>query len=407
MTLREKEINDALSLGNVRVLRSIVKPALSNEDWCKAAPLRPAGPKVQESRWVETQLKVAAEKGAKSRAKNWQWRIEEAIRQNPDWYPVMDTLTIAPIHYGNIRKVLQENWQQYLTRVQEAVGKHISDDYKQFRNTKKESYCCYAATVEKASRWHIHVIWLFKDMPDSWKRDPNTLSGPRPEKREIGQLKQYWPEGFSTPKAVRYHINDVWGQLGWRWPTKGGKPIKAGSPGQVAAYIAKYITKDQNRKGPVKWRTRATTNLGLHRLATKIASLPTNLLRPLCQTQHLVYKSLKRTHWPTMPIRRLAWRERLHRLLDCQSPQRVSRVSSIAVKSTNRKPSLIQSLRATEALMQTLGGEFAAWLAWQECLTNDSFSNRIATAQQVMIQFLDTPNNTTSYQHGGTTHATI
>ena len=107
-------------------------------------------------------------------------------------------------------------------------------------------------------RNHIHTIQIYSEGPKDWKIDPNQGEA-IPYKTELIAPKKLWKYGFSTPKPVRFDINDRWTKEGLTWPTdKKGIPKQTTLPIQMAFYMAKYITKELStkRKDNTKWRTK-------------------------------------------------------------------------------------------------------------------------------------------------------
>ena len=140
---------------------------------------------------------------------------------------VFDTLTWRdpPSH---LQGDIQIAWTHYLKRIRRRIGAAVYGSERKAQRQRTTDYVHYQCVVEHGSqtgRLHMHVVWFFRDLPSSWKQDPNT--GLRvPRRREIEGMKEEWHEGFSVPIAVRTGPRDVWSDLGWRWPVHNGEPAK-------------------------------------------------------------------------------------------------------------------------------------------------------------------------------------
>lgn len=294
---------------------SVLQQKLKNEDfygvnkrdWIPEGHLDPKVKKVLEY--------MASGKSGQMR-KEIVYRCAEAAidAYDNDWFVIMDTLTLEHHYRIDPQEVLgTDGWRKYKERFCYNIAKSVYGDRTKARKARRDDYIGYCATVEHGKNGdnpHIHVLWFCRNVPDSWKRDPN--SGLRlPIRREIDPAKDLWEYGFSTPVAVRLHPFDAWGKLGFVWPIdkKTKTPIPCYGPAGAGAYIAKYIGKEVN----VKWRTRIriSHNLGKRRITEAIRKLPTCLLRPLSKCSLLPSIGFSKT--PTTLWKRLSVKERLRR----------------------------------------------------------------------------------------------
>lgn len=223
-------------------------------------------------------LKLA---GNKARAFELSFRLTDEIteRAAEGWYIVFQTLTVDQEGYPHVFSQGSQAWRNYIQTVDRIIGAHVHGSVRKAAKAKADSpYHSYFAVVERGGlhgRHHIHVIHCFRDIPDSWKRDPNHGRAVA-HKREIVGLKGFWKHGWAIPIACRFGIDDAFSQLGWIWPVKRDgkvfKPIERKPALALARYVTKYIHKSYGSdKGDYQWRTRLSRGCGLSKLRATIA----------------------------------------------------------------------------------------------------------------------------------------
>jgi len=222
--------------------------------------------------WILDAMAKVKKKGLQARVSEMSWRLKEEIelRVSQGWYCVFNTLTVRNEDYTKVFETGSRLWAFYIRDIDRIVGSLVHGSIPKAAKLRVESpYHTYFGVVERGSRagrLHIHVVHLMKEIPPSWKRDPNRGSAV-PEKRIIDPLREFWPYGWSMPTAARFSGEDPFGRLGWRWPVKNKLPITAKPPAALAFYLAKYITKSYaSDKGNEQWRTRMSRGFGQQRI---------------------------------------------------------------------------------------------------------------------------------------------
>ena len=338
-----------------------VEAQKSNEDHYPQAD--PLPPRVKDDPWVEKQLEQAAEFQRIRRRNEWTFRGQQECERamSLGWYAVMDTLTFDDTHVGNWVELCTKGWTEYVKRLKTVIVEAAGIE----KDAPVESYLSYVACVEigEAGRPHMHVLWFARDIPWTWKIDPN--AGTRvPVRREIGGAKSLWQYGFSAPIAVRHNVNDVWGQLGWQWPydNKRKRWLESDDGSKIGGYIAKYVTKQQTEGGR-SWRIRSSKGFGRRRLNKVVRQLSDSALRtlsrnPLSQVDHLGMR---------IPIRMLKSAARRARLLrKWDSVRTRTRLCWRLWTGMPSRMTLPQQLRTMLLLALKQGVEFA--VSWAQCV---------------------------------------
>ena len=281
-------------------------------------------------------------------------RIEDEVvyRSRLGWFIVFNSLTVAPHHYDKVFAPGSTCWRDYIKEVTRAVGASIYGTKRKadlMRGT--EPYHTYFAVVERGGengRLHIHVLHCFRDMPDSWKSDPNKGS-PVPKAREVTRLKGYWKYGFSTPIAVRYSGSDAFSRIGWKWPVvipKGKKtfePYMAKQPMAMARYMCKYLSKSyESRKGMKQWRTRISRKFGLTRITMLVSRLTDAELADLIDSASALPMVKERT-FPKRTLRLQLIRENVKRL-KCGSGSPML-IPEKLLKALRAQPPIVERMR--------------------------------------------------------------
>lgn len=219
-------------------------------------------------------------------------------RHNEGWYTVFNTLTVSPECYttifpgGNLSDTVY--FKRYIQSLKRLATRVTGlPDNQCFRY-----WTC--GEISPNGRLHFHQILMFKDIPDSWKVDPNNRCNGG-NKREIDALKPYWKFGFSSPCAIRTGVNDVYSRLGWSLPCnpKTGK-IACMSLERVVNYVTGYLTKNigGNKQWKIQIRIRKSQSLGkdfLQRMVNQLAPYTKNLPQLTRTLNHLLTPSCSLT----------------------------------------------------------------------------------------------------------------
>jgi len=270
-------------------------------------------------------------------------------KRHQGWYPIFNTLTVAPEHLDKVFEKGSRCWRNHIRKVKRAVQIEVYGSVREAQN--QPEVLTYFACVERGSetgRLHIHCLMWLKALPAGW-RDPNSRFSytsthpPAPALREIQELKEYWNYGFSSPIAVRTSADDPYSKLGWRFPVARDElgnysAIKTSDIRAICYYVVKYLVKDQDLDlsgGKKLWRLRQTRNHGLNQLKA--------ILNKLTQTQILQLMRLNRIpiqmfdRWiPTRLIKRLMVKVMLSRM----KPRRIHLLlMAIKPKATLLPPS--------------------------------------------------------------------
>ena len=267
-----------------------------------------------------------------SRKASWVSRVSAEAEEANDngWYMIFDTLTVnrdIACPYKVFANGME--FSKYIQRVEEVVRQACGYSQAHRGGPPRRSYARHFCRFEQGTEGrnpHGHVVWFLQDVPEEWKVDPN-LKLHDPRKQEIEGMKQMWPWGFSTPKAVRCR-GDVWSDKHrWKWPIKqDGSRLALNGPDVCGRYVAKYLSKGDCE---LKWtqRVKATRGLGLSRLRQALKMLSTRLLRGLaCPSlpMHQATQHLFRIPYNLSLLRKEALLERASRCLAGRTSQMVS-----------------------------------------------------------------------------------
>ena len=273
---------------------------------------------------------------ALGRQSEWKWRIANHAEeyQEKGWYPFFITLTVDPQMHDP-----EEVWREgralrrYIRRLCNVVTSELElPKVHKTPGMQESDYITYVGVIEHGkSREHHHghfLIWM-KEIPDSWKSDPNKgLSPSERINRENKHLRYYWGEPHPdnpkimipysdarlSPALYFRSVGDVWSKLGHVTPVdKNGKPVRIGTARQSGSYVTKYLAKDFKEW---KHRVKATRNLGKKRLINRIRYLTDSQVEALTwrATNHNTSHSLTMIHSvPLVLTRRLARQEHFYR----------------------------------------------------------------------------------------------
>lgn len=228
-------------------------------------------------------VKQIKDEGQASWTRNKSWRLECAIKEaiHSGWYIIFDTLTVREID-GGVFTTGSKIWGNYIRQLRRQIGIELYGSKKEA--DKKQDYHKYCTVTEeggKNGRLHLHTIHLCKEIPETWKADPN-MGRRIPNKRLVGGMMKYWEHGFSFPIAIRTGEFDAWGRLGWVWPVEGenNELIPITESGAMAGYLAKYLN-----KGTTTWRTKMTRKLGTTLITETVNRLNKTQMETLLKTE--------------------------------------------------------------------------------------------------------------------------
>jgi hypothetical protein len=209
-----------------------------------------------------------------ARKKELLFRLENEImlRKSQGWYMIFNTLTVDRDHYGSVFSAGSAAWNDYIRRVERAIGIEIYGTARQAQQEKSTNpYHKYFAVVEEggeSGRLHIHCLHFMRELPPGWY-DPN-ISKEIPCDELLYCMRQYWPYGSSEPKMVRFNRDDAYGKLRFRWPSiKDGLnyvPRQIQDAQGLVIYMGKYMAKQllaPKGKDDYIWRVRLSRKLGL------------------------------------------------------------------------------------------------------------------------------------------------
>lgn len=272
-----------------------------------------------------------AESAVSCRRSMWQYRsavvVEELVVER-GWYPIFGTYTVDPSITDAMGLDCRDDlwtktdaWDRFL----KSVKYEVADACGLGRNSGKwppvADWFQYFGVLEHGKSLkhpHVHVLFLCRNIPRSWKRDPNLkpFCKSRTE-RDITPLSALWPYG-SQCMSVGVHMVGSWFTNNWLPPqeVRDGKLVecRCGNADAVAKYIGKYI-----QKGTKQWnhRTKCTKSLGMSGLRRSISQIQSEELlkglayKPLDYSQALVLESRSRCPWNL--IRKLSRQELLRR----------------------------------------------------------------------------------------------
>ena len=230
----------------------------------------------------------------------WNWRIAQEVeeKQKAGWYPFFVTLTLDPSlvekEYESTLDFWQKGreWRRWLRSLVKVVCDELGHP-PAHKRTKlwpyrpESNYLTYVGVIEHGkSREHHHahvLVWL-REIPDSWKQDPNRyIANPKKRiNRRCRELETKWKWSRSGLSPANYFRckGDVWSMLGHGYPVdeKTGKPVIVGGPRQAASYVTKYLQKEHKEW---KHRIKATRNLGMLTIKKQIEKLDNQTVEAL------------------------------------------------------------------------------------------------------------------------------
>lgn len=299
-------------------------------------------------------LKISNQ-GIRTQALRTRIELELIYRSHLDWFPIFNTLTVSDAHYTDVFKPGSRAFENYIRRFVREICKSI---YGRAIKPNREQVHTYFAVVERGGqtgRLHFHVLHLCRALPFG-ARDPN-IGLAIGDRRIIDSIRNYWPHGFSSPIAVRFDSNDVYGRIGWRWPLKRDGQhhvsLEASTQAQLANYLAKYITK--SHKENYRWRTKTSQHFG----KTIISEAMTLVSQRTLET-HLTsvtshhHLTIGKITFPAKTVQQEATRELLRRLQQPKKKNDSERLTKLkSLISLNPRPTVVEHLRTLTRTTKT------------------------------------------------------
>jgi len=229
-------------------------------------------------------------------------RVECQYRYKQGWYFVFNTLTVDNNYLSDVFSNGSAVWTNYIRSIDRMFGIKSFGDWRTALRQRKlgNEFHQYFAVVERGGetgRLHIHVLHMFKDLPDQFV-DPNY--GARiPVSREIDYMKSFWKYGYSSPIAVRFNSSDAYAKKFWRWPVEkmpkvGYVSLETSDIERMINYVGKYISKtlDQpiNSKEVIRWRIRKSRTMSKQVLQVLVDKLKVKELALVMVVNPIVLK---------------------------------------------------------------------------------------------------------------------
>lgn len=278
----------------------------------------------EESRKLNNLLKS----GAKNTNRNeWSYRLITAMNENINngWFPLFGTYTVDP-------KMLPEGcvtrddlwkktpaWDRFIKRFKTAVAESCGYGRKPSKWPLGHTFFQYFAIIEHGASGehpHVHVLFMLKDIPKSWKIDPNSKN--IRTIRDIAGASALWPHGWKRLTCGVF-CSGSWFAENWIPPIddKTGHAIEIGSVDAMAFYVTKYMQKGETKK----WnhRVKATKSLGLRKLQESLTKIDSaSMVRMLAcrQESYSVMMEIQAlTQIPLSLVRKcskIEWQKRLY-----------------------------------------------------------------------------------------------
>jgi hypothetical protein len=241
---------------------------------------------------------------AASLSQNWIWRLGEAAEELKEWYPFFVTLTVDPKRYDS--EALWKDgtaWRNYVRQLAVVAMKASGLSRSEIKKTSNRDYLQYMATIEHGKSGHhnhCHAIVFLKNIPDTWKRDPNGHRQ-RAVNRRCPPLETYWPycDPQQRPALYFWFLGCKWQKLGHKIPLlKNGEGLKLLPATCAGAYCAKYMAKEKKQ-----WfhRVKATHKLGLSRITKHLSTMALEHLEMLARRPPTYELNLIRQKILTVP----------------------------------------------------------------------------------------------------------
>ena len=344
---------------------------------------------------VDQALTIMAGSSERSRRQSQVWRAAQQAKwaEQRGWYPVFDTLTIDNSHYSHAVDVVTQGWTDYKRAITREVGRQVYGSWRQASKHPQSDYVHHMCVVEqgkRTGRLHLHVLWFFRDLPQSWRRDPNAYDRTA-RKRSITAMRKYWPFGFVTEHiAVRTHPGDVYGQLGWTWPVdkRTNKGLRSSTLDAIGAYMSKYMSKSFG----YRFRTRFSRGFGVQKLREQIWQIASRrqsrwLLRPMSSIREMEYPVTHRSLIRIPPLLLQRESRRIRRLVCLQAHPTLTAKRIILRRSLEMVP----LLRKLSASPDTTDVELMLSRVYQEYLQVGGCYKRRQRASEVIELVFDYP----------------
>ncbi len=283
---------------------------------------------------IEKRLFAFLKNGSKkSAASEWKWRIQTEILNTVNkekWYPLFGTYTVDPkrLPVGILTRdeLWQKTdcWDKFVKKYKADVAESLGYGRKPSKWPKTSTFFKYFAIIEhgkSGNHPHVHVIWLCKNIPQLWKRDPN-INNKENTEFDIAPASSLWEHGVQKQtQAIFIKGSPFIDKLGWAIPckynekTEKPEPIEVGDAMAIGGYIAKYLGKQETKK----WnhRIKSTKNLGVTQLIKNLRKLNCiPILEALAQRPPTYIQSFamqKMTKCPMSLLRRISKMELVRR----------------------------------------------------------------------------------------------
>lgn len=266
---------------------------------------------IELQRWLHAGVK-------KKQASWWNFRAGEAARFYGDlgWFPFFITLTVDPKRHDPVQLWREDKaWAKYIKTLARVSMTACGVSAKKQRYLSNRNYIAYFGQLEhgkSGNHHHAHLLVWFRNIPDSWKMDPNWhLHGEVATNRRCPPLESFWPycDPAQRPGIYFWHQDCVWQHMGHKIPVdeKSGHGLKLLAPEFAGGYLSKYMSKEDK---PWWHEAKATHGLGLERLTRHLKQTSTKGLiqlarfkepdlRHLIQTTISVPDGLLRLHAKT------------------------------------------------------------------------------------------------------------
>jgi hypothetical protein len=327
-------------------------------------------------------LKKMKEGQADMRKANWKWRISQEVeeKQALGWFPFFVTLTLDPTKVEKYYESTEDFWKKgkefrlwirSLAEISAKLDGHPPPrkKTKDFGYRPESDYVTYVGVIEHGKsreHHHAHVLVWMKNIPSSWKNDPNRyIRDPKKRiHRECKQMSMLWEWSLPGLSPANYFRTkgDVWSTLS---PAHGipvdkntGNTIPIGGSRQAAAYVTKYIQKDHK-----EWhhRVKATRNLGMKKLKKTIQKLEPSVTealtwRPETYSQHHLVSLIHSV--PLGLIRSIAKRQHFSNLLG----SKLLDFRTVMISNSGSFSRMLRSVRAGARPERMHSQEFYDWV---------------------------------------------
>lgn len=309
---------------------------------CYFPKLKNKEPETPEEHWIHQHLKKLHKQTHKARASEINYKIKSELQianQNNE-FVIFNTLTVRDGLLEQVFKPKSKFWDTYLTNWD--------------RHTTGHRYSAVVERGEKTGRLHIHVLHIFKSINPKYLQDPNAWRK-TPDYRELTGLKSFWKAGTSVPIMVRFHPNDAFGRLRFRWPVKkldNGiyQPIEVKPPEALASYLSKYVLKAYATEGTEQWRTRLSRQFGKLLLKTILVNLTTQLLGKIMREPNIL-KTINQNenHNPPKLMIEIMATEIMIKRMRNRHPMMVTNL----LTSLKQRPSIVEQLKDLTQIEKT------------------------------------------------------